>query len=310
MKEMINDEKCYIRRFTKVFNEGKDEYWWLDMGKYIKLASKYDLDGKKLRIAVECSEEDESKTIVSAKTIDRVRGYIYGEKEGAGDKSVTIETIKALGKALCDGDEYGLLIKIEPSNVKTIMKEGEEIWHTSDINYIYGLMNTLLYELVISSYYSYRPGTEEDGFEYYDMRLQKIRNEIDRHFWNKDEIRNKLYRLVEEEEELIKSYSQPGAPERWVKANPKLRFYDCVFDFMEESPHIYELIKTGALKTKWGRVMSFNFYPTEKECKERKAYFAKLAAKNSKQNSQYTYDRFYQNELVDAFRIVFEKDFM
>lgn len=305
----MEDEKLYIRRFTKVFSEGLNKYWWLDMEKYIRLASKYDLAGNRLRSAIECAEEDKGKAKISAKTIDRVRGYIYGEKEGTGDKAVSINTIKALGKALCDGDEYGLLIKIEPSNIKNIMKEGEEIWGTNDINYIYGLMNTILYELEASSYYSYKPGSDEDGFEYYDLRLQNIRYEIDRRFWNKKGIRDKLYRLVEELEELIKSYSQPGSPERWVKANPKLRFYDCVFDFMEESPELYERIKAGQVTLKTGQVMSFRFYPTEEECAERRAYFAVLQEKSSRHNSQYTFDRFYQNELIDAFRIVFEEDF-
>lgn len=174
---------------------------------------------------------------------------------------------------------------------------------------LYGLLNDVLYELEASSFYSYKPGTKEDGFEYYDMRLQSIRNEIDSRFWNKKSIREKLYHLVDEEEELIKSYSQPGAPERWVIANPNLRYYDCVFDFMEECPEIYEEIKNGNISTYWGQTVSFNFYPTEQECIERKNYFTDLETKNIKQNSKYTEDRFYQNELVNAFRRVFEMDF-
>lgn len=305
----MDKEKLYIRRFTKVFAEGVNKYWWLDMEKYLRLASKYDFNGKRLQTAIECAEEDETKALVSAKTIDRVRGYIVGEKEGKGDKSITIDTIKALGKALCNGDEYGLLMQIEPSNVQMVIKEAEEIWGTNDINYIYGLMNKLLYELEVSCYYSYRPGTNEDGFTYYDTRLQNIRNEIDSRFWSKKDIRDKLYRLVEEEEELIKSYTQPGAPERWMKANPRLRFYDCVFDFMEESPELYEQIQRGEFATGIGQIVSFHFYPTEEECEARRMYFAELAEKSAKQNSKYSFERFYQNELIEAFRIIFEAEF-
>lgn len=133
--DIENDiEKYYIRRFTKVFSEGIDKYWWFDVEKYIRLASKYNFDSKKLRIAIECAEEDETKVIISTKTIDRVLRYCKGEKEGTGDTSVTIETIKSLGKALCNGDEYGLLIKIEPSSIKKIMEEANEIWSTSEFN--------------------------------------------------------------------------------------------------------------------------------------------------------------------------------
>ena len=128
----MEDDKKYIaiRMLTKVFTEGINQYWWLDMEKYMRLAAKYDFDATKLQKAIECSEDDEGKTI-SPKTINRVLGYIYGEKEGKGDKSVTIDTIKALGKALCHGDEYGLLIKIEPSNVLHILKEIEKYWDSN-----------------------------------------------------------------------------------------------------------------------------------------------------------------------------------
>lgn len=305
----MNNEKYYIRRFAKVFSEGVDKYWWFDIEKYIRLASKYDLDGEKLHIAIACVTEDENQVVVSPKTINRVLGFFNGEKEGAGNKSVTINTIKALGKALCDGDEYGLLIKIEPSNVLKLMKQADELWGTSDINYIYGMMNSLLYELEASSYYSYKPGTTEDGFAYYDMRLQTIRNEIDSRFWNKKESREKLYKLAEEEEVLIKSFSQGCAPERWIEANPKLRYFDCVFDFMVENAELYEAIKNGDLSTGWGQILSFNFYPTQQEYEERKEYFKQLLIKDTKQNKQSSIDRLYQNELVDAFRTVFENEF-
>lgn len=312
------EEKYYIRRFTKVISEGAaNRYYWFDIEKYIKLFSKLDFDYETLKTRFQLEENDENKKLPSKKTIDRIMGFFNGVKEGEKkkgksylkDKSITIETAKALGKALCEGDEYGLLIKIEPANVVAVMKQAEEMWGTSDINYIYRLMNNLLYELEISSYYSYEPGTMKEGFNYYDMRLQIIRNEIDSRFWDKKEKRDKLYRLVEEEEILIKSYNQPGAPERWVKANPKLRYFDCVFDFIEECPQLYKTIKKGGLTTAWGQVISFNFYPTEQECKDRQAYFYKLNKKSIEQNNKYSIDRLYQNELVDAFRLVFEADF-
>ncbi len=314
------EEKYYIRRFAKVISEeGKDVYYWFNIQKYIRLYSKIDFKYETLKAKYELVEADEEKNFPSPKTIGRIMGFFNGEKESgkqdeAGkkkktDKAITIETAKALGKALCNGDPYGLLIKIEPSNVMMIMKQAEQMWGTSDVNYIYGLMNNLLYELESSSYYSYKPGTTEDGFEHYDMMLQNIRNEIDSRFWNKKEVREKLYHLVDEEEMLIKSYSQPGAPERWMLANPRLRYFDCVFEIMEENPELYENIKAGAMTTGWGQAISFNFYPTKQECEERREYFKELITKDRMQNSQYSWDRFYQNELINAFSIVFNKDF-
>ncbi len=185
----------------------------------------------------------------------------------------------------------------------------EKCFETKDIDYIYGLMNALLYESEDSLGYSYKPGSKEEGFAYYDKCLQNIRQEIDWRFRKQKDIRNKLYRLVEEEEELIKSYSQPGVPARWLRANPRLRFYDCVFDFIEECPELYDQIRSGEVITWWGQEVHFSFYPTKEECKIRKAYFAELEEKNAKQNRQYSYDRFYQNELVNTLRMLFESDF-
>jgi hypothetical protein len=310
MDKNKDKEKYFIRSFTKVFKEGADKYWWFNVSKYIDVAEKYDFDETKIREQIELTEEDVSKKLLHPRTIKRVlqfcEGYVVGKDKK--DQSVTIDTIKDLGKALCN-DEYAFLIEIEPNNVMRVMEQADEFFGVSDINGIYGMLNKLLYELEISSYYSFKPGTKEDGFNYYDMQLQYIRTEIDKHFWKDKETRDKLYRLVEEEESMIKSFSRPGAPERWVKCNPNLRYYDCVFDFIEENPELYNRIKNEEMTTASGLVMSFNFYPDEEECRERKRYFDDLYEKCRRQNSRYSIDRLYQNELIEAFRMVFEEDF-
>ena len=231
-------------------------------------------------------------------------GYYNGEKEGSGVKSVTLDTVKALGRALCDGDEYGLLIKIEPTNVLKIMREAEELWGGGQLNHIYRMLNNLLYEMEPSAHYSYKTGTKENGYNYFDMKLQTVRNEIDSHFWNQSDTRAKLYRLVEEVECLIKSFSIPGVAERWFQINPKLRYFDSVFAIKDESPETYESIKNGKINC-----VHFSFYPTEEECQRQKLYFENLNKKNQSNNCRYSYLRLYQNEIVETFRMVFERDF-
>ena len=296
----MSNEKLYIRKLAKVFSEGVDKHWWFNIEKYLRLASRYGMDAKNLSEAIECSEEDVSKHI-SPKTIGRVLGYFNGEKEGNGNKAVTLDTVKVLGKALCDGDEYGLLIEIEPTNVMKIMREADELWGTNSFNCIYRMLNNVLYELESSSHYSYKPGTEEDGYSYYDMKLQTIRNEIDSRFWDQNDTREKLYHLVDEVEYLIKSYSIPGTVKRWIDINPKLKYFDSVFDVIEEDPETYEKIKKGLIKLENGMKISFCFYPTQEECEERKEYFRN-------KNNQYSYSRLFQNEIVETFRMIFEKD--
>ena len=303
----MENEKIYIRRFMKVFCEGMNHYWF-DVEKFVNLTKYHGFDSKKLEIEIQCVEEDE-KNQISAKTIQRVFGFARGEREGAGDKSVTIKTVKALGKVLCDGNEYGLLIKVNHENLEKIVWESMNGRPSSDIDYIFGLMNGVLYDLEVSSYYSYKPGTDENGYDFYDMSIQYIRKEIDKFFWGKKAKREKLYRLLEELEIFVKSYSRPGVPKRWQEANPKLRFYDCVFDFKEYSPHTYEQIKNGSLKTCDGQEISFCFYPSESECKERREYLEKLIENEHRKNGKVSYDRFYQNEVIVAFQRVFEMEF-
>lgn len=297
----MNRENYFIRTFTKVFKEETGKYWWINVFRLIEETSKYNYDEMKILRKIELTEEDENKKIAHPKTIKRAiqfcQGYVVGKEKK--DPSVTIETIKAMGKALCH-DENAFLIEIEKHNIIQVLQQSEEIYGNNDISYIYRLMNTLLYALEPTSYYSFAMGTQEDGFDYYDARIQEIRREVDNRFWNHSEIRDKLYKLLEDEETFIKSYSRPGVPERWMVYNPHLRYFDCVYDFIEKAPELYEQIKNS-------KILHFSFYPDETECRARKEYFDALREKNER--LQYSIDRCYQNEVVEAFRLVFNSEF-
>lgn len=311
MKEKGLDKKLFIRQLIKVF-KGKrpNQYFWFDIQKFNQLSS--GLSNADLISKIELVEEDDTK-IPSAKTVGRVSGFIAGDQEREDgkfrDKSISMETFQALGKALCHGDPYGLLMEVTHENIFKIADVGKEIWGLGDLDYIYTMMNNLLYELESSSYYANIPDTDKDGFDYYGTSLQLIRREIDGRFREQEATRDKLYRLVKEMESLIRSYDFPGAPDRWVDANPKLKYFDCVFDIMDEDPELYASVKQGDFKMTNQQTIQFSFYPTEEEVQARQAYFAQLIADNDAENTQYTIDRFYQNELVEAFRKVFTEDF-
>ena len=304
----MKQDKYIVRIFKKVFAEGSNRYWF-DIPKYISIRDSLSLNATQMKNKVELSEEDQRKQI-SVKSIMRVNKFCEGDVASLDgkDQSVTIETIKVLGKALCN-DEYAFLILIEPQNILQTMELVDDIVEKSDLKYIYSLINKIIYELESSSCYSYKPGTKEDGFDYYNERLQEIRQEIDKRFLGKKDIRKKLYKILEEEEELIKSCSIPGASERWVKYNPKIRFFDCVFDFMDKSPELFQKIKERNLSNEGGIVAKFNFYPTKEEYIERNKYFEKLEEKDENGNLKYSMDRLYQDELANALINIFEHDF-
>ena len=66
-----------------------------------------------MQIRIEMLDRGEKEKIPSRKTIGRVMDYCRGlVRDGYKDPSITLETIKILGEALC-GDAYAFLIKIE-----------------------------------------------------------------------------------------------------------------------------------------------------------------------------------------------------
>lgn len=49
----------------------------------------------------------------------------------------------------------------------------------------------------------------------------------------------KLHQLADEVEYLVCACEIPGVAERWYQVNPKLRYFDCVFQFVEEKSELY-----------------------------------------------------------------------
>lgn len=170
---------------------------------------------------------------------------------------------------------------------------------------IYAILNALIGVQEESENYCYIPRTTERGWGFYDKALQKIREEIDRHFLWEEEIRTKLYLLTDEVEHLVKSFSVPGVVERWLQVNPCLKFYDAAYDVAEACmigseygiPEVYELS------------FQCSFYPTVEDIEAREAYFAELEQKNTEHNLQYSEERWLQDELQKTLRILYETEF-
>lgn len=98
--------------------------------------------------------------------MDYCRGLVRNDYK---DPSITISTIKLLGEALC-GDAYAFLIKIERENILKVGMEVQEIYGEGNLNHVYAMMNELIYWLGESQYYNYKPGTEENGEEFFEKK--------------------------------------------------------------------------------------------------------------------------------------------
>ena len=312
VKDYEMDKKYRIRILKKVFNDGFKGYWF-NVPKYVEKSANYtisEIASKLQTIEYDNLKREKVSERALRKRIERVQKYCEGliaDKSGK-EESFSIKCIKELGLALCE-DELAFLIPIEPNTImQTAKLLGADVGD-NDLRVIYDMLNAVLYELECSSYYNFRPGTEDDGMDYYDMRFQEIRRAIDSRFWNKREIKNKLYQIVQEEEVLVRSCSVPGVAERWYEINPNIFFFDCVYDFIEESPEIYERIRHQNLVEKLPNTIGFSFYPTVEDVKARTKYFSEIEDRCRKDNLSYSWDRLYQNELVNTLSMIFEYEF-
>lgn len=175
----------------------------------------------------------------------------------------------------------------------------------NNLQEIYARLNALIGVLEESEHYNYIPGSKENGWEFYDKVLRKIREAIDRHFLWEEEIRTKLYLITDEVEHLVKSFSAPGVVERWLQVNPCLKFYDAAYTVAEEYIHESRYGTPGV------SYLSFtcSFYPTLEDFEAREEYYAELEQKNTEHNLQYSEDRWLQDELQKTLRMLFETEF-
>ena len=144
---------------------------------------------------------------------------------------------------------------------------------------------------------------EADIWDYMGDKLLNVRKTIDALFLGEKELREKLNYIVDETEQFVRSYELPGVVKRWRRMNPRMLFFDCVFDFMEACPDEYKSISRGLTEVK------FSCYPHESLIEERKRYFAAAKKKIEDGNLQYTEERVFQDELLRTLTLVFEHDF-
>lgn len=237
---------------------------------------------------------------VSRSSINRLINCCIGNYK----EQPRLETVKKLGMAL-KKDEYAFLneITFQPIENRMVYNDNQ------GIKGVFGLLNNLLYEIESSRFYNYKPNTEEDGLSYYDARLQEIREKIDCDFLGESSIHKRLYAIVDEEEIFIKSYSMPGVAERWAVINPRINYFDVVYDIINHDETLYMQIMLGNIKTENNVALGFNFYPSQTDIIARGEYFAKIQEEQEIRNLQYSHERLFQNELINTLRMVFKHDF-
>lgn len=220
--------------------------------------------------------------------------------------STILAHIKIIGEFLRD-DKFAYLIPVIPfsdteeNRRKLVM--GEKRYEKEKIRSIYALLNEIVTDVVASDHYNFIPGTTEQGWTYYESKLFNIKKVINEKFLGEESMIERFERIVDELEYFVKSFSTPGVVDRWAEINPKILYFDAVYELMAEERELYENIKNNSTES------AFRLLPTEEQLLERQAYFEEINRKNTYHNLQYSETQVFQNELVNTLKKVLEHDF-
>lgn len=159
-----------------------------------------------------------------------------------------------------------------------------------------------LYE--ITGCYNCIPGQKSvDVWKYMERKILVVRRIVDSLLLGEEVVSKKLHRIIDETEHFVKCYERPGTVIRWKQINPKLLFFDCAFDLMEQlDKDVYLCMQRGLTNTR------LSLYPDEKLIMDRKRYFQEIYKKNQENNLQYSEERIFQNEMHNTLKLVFEND--
>lgn len=144
---------------------------------------------------------------------------------------------------------------------------------------------------------------EDDIWTYMGHRLMAVRRDISRLCLGDATLRRKLDNIVDEVEHFVRSHEQPGVVKRWKRINPRIMFFDCVFDLQSAEPEVYLEIAMGLTE------LQLACYPSEGIRRLRDRYFADINSRIERDNLKYSRDRVFQDEMHRTLEAVFENDF-
>lgn len=157
---------------------------------------------------------------------------------------------------------------------KQFLVDPENNLHTTN-KYINSLMMPLIDSMLESKFYSYLPhSTNVVGFEVYRNQLKNIDDNIKTLFENVENINEEEKKAFDIWQEILKPIKNiiedgdfPGIRQGlWIEINPKLAYFDCVYDIAGVNYGTYEkLCEKNSAK--------FYFSVTKEDVKNRERFF-------------------------------------
>ncbi len=217
------------------------------------------------------------------RTISRLINFVV-----SSGKSTSIETIKQASYTL-KRDPYAYLNEVasnsKKENCTMINKEFVKILNV----------------IVDTHFYNYDSNGNACGKEYYCKQVDKISKQIYDLFWDDEYTRKVLLQLCDDLKVIISYSSMPGTPDYWEEINPKIRYFDPVYYFIENEPELYKEICANPSKK-----AIFRFIPSEKDIQKQREYFVKYNEMKNK-NVDITEEKLYKNELLETLNLIFHQ---
>lgn len=206
-----------------------------------------------------------------------------------------LETCKLYGLFFYS-DEYAFLCECS-SNLN------DYFYLDIDIKEIYELLYKVLSFYDSTDCFNLSP-TGKD-LKDYDLHLKMIdeaemrTNSI---FLFKPEIRTKLLEIIEDVRAFVCRYEIPGIPKHWFDYNKNLKFYHPAFQ-IKQLEKVLDPVNLARLKKR------LNYYPSDLEYIQYLNYFSDLDQQNQDKNLKYSYNKWYQIELLKTLTTLFKESF-
>lgn len=214
-----------------------------------------------------------------------------------------IKIIYGYGEFLENGDRYAFL-KLRETDSTSIENTCDILacdnFTEKCVHAVYAALIKLLSEYSASHCFTKAPD-DSDSLLYYRGKVDKIESLI-KQLHGHNDLKDKMLSVTGAIKKMICTCNFPGVPSLWYKINPNLRFYTAGFCVMVEAPDFYKKIKN---RETWIRL---DYYPEESELELCYEYFASLYKENDENHYHYNTDDFFQKELINTVKIIFETD--
>lgn len=180
---------------------------------------------------------------------------------------------------------------------------------------------------MINNFSLYPEGQEISNAEGQSAGAAELEKTVDR-------LKMKLRIILGQTGHFTRQHEVPGVVQRWRSMNPRLNYFDPVYDVIEDDPEAYQLIKEAHEQTKQAVNQSikaanelagqygddlemyieytppihFSHYPDAEMIAKRNAYFAEIKEQNERENRNWSEDRIFQEELLHTIKLLLEAD--